>query len=143
MNLSDLLFSFSGRVNRAPYWLAGVLTYLCLMGLVWVAIGLAFAGRIGATVVLVVAILVALVWVGLALAAKRLHDRDKSAWWLLLFYLGPVLLNGWGRHAVSGGRVILGLIAFAISIWALVELGFLRGTPGENRYGPDPLERAV
>jgi uncharacterized membrane protein YhaH (DUF805 family) len=28
----------------------------------------------------------------------------------------------------------------AISIWAFVELGFLRGTPGTNRYGPDPLK---
>ena len=26
-------------------------------------------------------------------------------------------------------------------IWALVENGFQRGTPGANAYGPDPLER--
>jgi uncharacterized membrane protein YhaH (DUF805 family) len=30
-------------------------------------------------------------------------------------------------------------VSFAITIWAIVELGFLRGTIGPNRYGPDPL----
>jgi uncharacterized membrane protein YhaH (DUF805 family) len=142
MNLSALLFSFSGRINRAPYWLAGIGIYLCLMGLIWVVLGLAFAGRIGAMIVLIVAIAVALLWVGLALGVKRLHDRDKSAWWLLLFYIAPAIFHSWGHRAVSGGW-LLGLIGVAISIWALVELGFLRGTSGENRYGPDPLQRAA
>jgi uncharacterized membrane protein YhaH (DUF805 family) len=31
------------------------------------------------------------------------------------------------------------LIAGIISLWMLIELGFLRGTIGPNRYGPDPL----
>ena len=26
-----------------------------------------------------------------------------------------------------------------IGLWYLVELGFLRGTPGDNKYGPEPL----
>ena len=30
-------------------------------------------------------------------------------------------------------------MSFAITVWAIVELGFLRGTLGPNRYGPDPL----
>ena len=29
--------------------------------------------------------------------------------------------------------------SFAINIWAIVELGFLRGTIGGNQYGGDPL----
>jgi uncharacterized membrane protein YhaH (DUF805 family)/TM2 domain-containing membrane protein YozV len=35
----------------------------------------------------------------------------------------------------------LGGAAMAISVWALIELGCLRGTVGPNRFGPDPLER--
>ena len=35
---------------------------------------------------------------------------------------------------------VLGLASFVISIWGLVELGFLRGTVGPNPYGPDPLQ---
>ena len=39
----------------------------------------------------------------------------------------------------------LGLICFVIlivvTIWLLIELGMLKGTPGPNRFGPDPLSR--
>jgi uncharacterized membrane protein YhaH (DUF805 family) len=34
---------------------------------------------------------------------------------------------------------LLGGIIFTVSMWFLIELGFFRGTPGPNRYGPDPL----
>jgi uncharacterized membrane protein YhaH (DUF805 family) len=43
---------------------------------------------------------------------KRFHDRDKSGWW-----------------------VLIGLIPLIGAIWLLVELGFLKGTPGPNRFG--------
>jgi uncharacterized membrane protein YhaH (DUF805 family) len=68
---------------------------------------------------------------------KRLHDRDKSGWWLLVFYVLPGVLNTIGESLAAGW--IFSLASFAVSIWALVELGFLRGTAGPNRYGPDPL----
>jgi uncharacterized membrane protein YhaH (DUF805 family) len=51
---------------------------------------------------------------GLAVSARRLHDLDRTAWWLLL------LLTGIG--------VIL------LIIWDC-----MRGTQGPNRFGPDPL----
>ena len=44
---------------------------------------------------------------------KRFHDRDKSGWW-----------------------VLIGLIPIIGGIWLLIELGFLKGTPGPNRFGP-------
>jgi uncharacterized membrane protein YhaH (DUF805 family) len=75
----------------------------------------------------------------LALGAKRLHDRNKSAWWLALFWLLPGVLQGIGEQIGTAG-IVLSIAAFAISIWGLVELGFLRGTVGPNQYGPDPLE---
>jgi len=40
--------------------------------------------------------------------------------------------------AYSAVELVFQIASLAISIWALVELGFL-GTPGMNRYGPDPL----
>ena len=55
------------------------------------------------------------VWIGLALAVKRCHDRDKSGWFLLIGFI-PII----------GG------------VWLLVELGFLDGTQGPNRFGPSP-----
>jgi uncharacterized membrane protein YhaH (DUF805 family) len=79
-------------------------------------------------------------WSGLAVGVKRLHDRDKSGWWILLFWLGPSILGSWQTAAPDlGGGFILALAAGALGIWAFVELGCLRGTPGPNRYGPDPL----
>jgi uncharacterized membrane protein YhaH (DUF805 family) len=35
--------------------------------------------------------------------------------------------------------IALRLVAFAITVWAFVELYCLRGTTGPNRFGPDPL----
>ena len=38
----------------------------------------------------------------------------------------------------NGLGYVLLLVGFVASVWALVELGFLRGTVGPNRFGPDP-----
>jgi uncharacterized membrane protein YhaH (DUF805 family) len=76
---------------------------------------------------------------------RRLHDRDKTAWWLLLFYGVPALSLVVSLVADDDADntpiVILALeyLSFAVLLWALVELGFLRGTIGGNVYGPDPL----
>jgi uncharacterized membrane protein YhaH (DUF805 family) len=56
-------------------------------------------------------------WPSLALYAKRWHDRGKSGWWSLIMLI-PII----------GG------------IWMLIELGFLRGTDGPNRFGNDRLD---
>ncbi|WP_346893295.1 hypothetical protein [uncultured Roseibium sp.] len=41
------------------------------------------------------------------------------------------------------GRIFrLEFPARAVSLWRVVELGFFNGTPGENRYGSDPLAAA-
>jgi len=53
-------------------------------------------------------------WPGIAISIKRWHDRDKPGWWLLILFV-PVL-----------------------GIWNLIECGFLPGTRGTNRFGPDP-----
>jgi uncharacterized membrane protein YhaH (DUF805 family) len=77
-----------------------------------------------------------------AVGVKRLHDRDKSGWWVLLFLLAPSVLGSIANTSEQPlVGFVLGLASFVISIWALVELGFLRGTVGPNRYGPDPLQR--
>jgi uncharacterized membrane protein YhaH (DUF805 family) len=93
----------------------------------------------GLTLALLVILYIPLIWINLAIGAKRLHDRDKSAWWLLLFYAAPGILSTAGSQMEDVGFIILHIISFSISVWAFVELGCLRGTPGANRYGPDPL----
>lgn len=150
--LVGLLTTYQGRINRAKYWTA-VLIYLAI-NVVLIAIGFIMFGNsllsldpnaAGEGVVMgliskgigffliVLVIYIPLIVSGVFVGIKRLHDRDKSGWWLLVFYGIPAVLNG------ISDNMIFGLISFAISIWALVELGFLRGTVGPNKYGPDPL----
>ena len=144
MSWGALFFSFSGRINRAKYWLASLLLIPAFLLLVFLIVGsLANAGDAMAALVLIplLIIVVGAIYSGLAIAAKRLHDRDKSAWWLLLFYVVPGLLQAVGDSLGDVGFMFY-ILSFAISIWALVELGFLRGTAGPNRFGPDPLGTA-
>jgi uncharacterized membrane protein YhaH (DUF805 family) len=69
---------------------------------------------------------------------KRLHDRNKSAWWLALFYAAPFLLHS-GAYAVGADHALyFSALAALINLWALIELGFLRGSLGPNRFGDDP-----
>ncbi len=146
-----LLFSFRGRINRGKYWLA-ILIYSVL----WVAFTAAvlmwlgglntdnlftLAGA-GLAIWLAAAILiVAGTWSGFATGIKRLHDRDKSGWWIVLFWFGPTVLGGMetGMPHIGGG-FLLSMIGTAIAVWGFIELCCLRGTIGSNRYGSDPLD---
>jgi uncharacterized membrane protein YhaH (DUF805 family) len=88
-----------------------------------------------------------LLW-GLSFTTRRLHDRDKSAWWLVMFYLVPGVLGQSAEATWFGGASgtvlhhILVLASLALTIWGFVETGCLRGAAGPNTYGPDPLVQA-
>jgi uncharacterized membrane protein YhaH (DUF805 family) len=145
-NLSAMLFSFTGRLDRAPYWLAMIATLVVgwlIIGGITLFLGFAVEPReAGLTpLVLVVPPFLGLIWISSALAIKRLHDRDKSAWWLLPFSVAPSILEAVALSVGSGG-VILKLIGAGINIWGFVEIACLRGTAGPNSYGPDPLQVA-
>jgi uncharacterized membrane protein YhaH (DUF805 family) len=148
MNWTAFLFSFRGRINRAKYWLAALvygLVTIVFFVLAFVALGnnidnlFSFAG-IG--ILLWIAglfLFLAVTWSSIVVGIKRLHDREKSGWWMLVFLLGPTVLNGMGQSTTGAASLILSIGALAVSVWAFVELGCLRGTPGSNLYGPDPL----
>lgn len=146
MPTSQLLFSFGGRINRKPFWLVTLLL-VAIMIVVLIAVFAIWGGAVvsgnlsglGVLAVLLLVVYIPMLWISLALGAKRLHDRNKSAWWLVVFWLVPGVLQGIGEQIGTAG-IALTVAAIAISIWGLVELGFLRGTVGSNQYGPDPLE---
>ena len=151
--IGKLLFAFNGRINRAKYWLA------LLIAFTWVVIGIcvialsAFASPpVGLLYVLPMIVVIPLFIVGIAIGIKRLHDRDKSGWWLVLFYVVPAILESAadrfdkasdGSVESSLGAFFFYICSFAVSVWAFVEIGCLRGTTGPNRYGPDPLQQNV
>ncbi len=111
---ADILFSAGGRISRSVYWLYS----LPLFFGAWLIIPM--MGAIGAESIvgrLMTVVLYAAVYLmSILVTIKRWHDRDKSGWFVLVAFI-PIV--GW--------------------VWSLVELGFLPGTDGPNRYGEDPL----
>jgi uncharacterized membrane protein YhaH (DUF805 family) len=146
MNWGHLFFNFNGRANRAKFWIAALIfaainLVLAIFGYVADQSG-AFQAING---MLSIVILIASIAVGI----KRLHDRNKSGWYLLLFYLVPGILVSVGivigtfMEDSAIMATVLGLVAFAIGVWAFIEMGCLRGTIGVNQYGPDPVAPAT
>ena len=75
-----------------------------------------------------------------ATAVKRLHDRDKSAWWMVPFFLLPNLYNHFSDLLPDSYFMLIpSLIMFVLMMWGFVELYFLRGSRKTNRFGPNPL----
>ena len=146
MDFVNIFITFTGRINRAKYWLA----VICCAVLFLAAIGVtvAVSSSMSAIVSTTLIAYVPFTYVGVVIGIKRLHDRNKSGWWIVLFYCGPMILPllGLGLSGAAGVSILyslLQLISFVISIWAFVELGCLRGTIGSNQYGPDPLRPEV
>lgn len=146
MNPFTLLFDFRGRINRAKLWLAAAIYVgflFCVIAITMAATS-SLTAVLGATLMAYVPLLVSSVAVGI----KRLHDRNKSGWWLLPFFV-PVVLP-FAAAALDDGLApdssmtlaVFQYIGLAIMIWAVIELGCLRGTIGANQYGFDPLTPA-
>jgi uncharacterized membrane protein YhaH (DUF805 family) len=135
MDPIDLLFGYRGRVNRAKYWLA-----LLIWLVIWAAVVILIVMSGISTMAIVIAVIVAIpaIYSGVVVGIKRLHDRNKSGLWLLVFYLAPSLLDAIGR-GLDGIGMVFSLASLAVTIWAIVELGCLRGSIGNNPYGPDPV----
>lgn len=117
MDWRYLFLSSDGRINRARFW-AGVVVLIIgaiIFHVLDRAIG-TFNYERGVGILSGLYSL-AIIYPAILLYAKRWHDRDKSGWWTLIL-----------------------LVPIIGSIWFLIEQGFLRGTDGENRYGPDPLD---
>jgi len=115
----NFLFSFKGRISRADYWV------ICLGTTVGVLVPILLLSRaassLGQTLSTfgILAIWLIGMVVGISASVRRFHDRDKSGWWYLICVV-PVIG----------------------SVWLLIENGFLKGTVGPNRYGPNPLAEA-
>jgi len=126
MTWSQFLFSFDGRIGRAWFWYFGLAMFVVFGGLYAVLGMMMFSSMTdptgagpgaGSTIfgLLVMVLGLAALWPALAVQAKRWHDVDKSAWWILI-NLVPAI----------GGLI------------ALIFCGFIAGTPGRNQFGDPP-----
>ncbi|MBW8001848.1 MAG: DUF805 domain-containing protein [Planctomycetes bacterium] len=107
MEVGKLFFSPKGRINRKTYWfaIASLFVWYVIADMMLESTDEVMVG-LGGTFMFVQ------LWPWIAVQIKRWHDRNKSGWWYLITFIpifGP--------------------------IWTLVELGFIKGTPGANRYG--------
>ena len=113
-------FSFQGRISRKTFWLKYVLP---IIGIFIVA-SIPFAlippdSKIFSIYLAIFGILYLVLLIpNLAASVKRLHDRGRSGWFILLNFV-PIA-----------------------NIWIFIEVAFLRGTYGPNAYGPDPTDGA-
>jgi uncharacterized membrane protein YhaH (DUF805 family) len=117
MTVAAALFSFSGRLSRADYWFKGFLVLLPI-GIVNNLLFFSSNENSPARVFCMIVAFLSL-WPSAALVTKRWHDRNRSAWWFALLLIP------------AANAVFL--------VWLLVEVWFLKGSTGPNRFGPDPL----
>ncbi|MBC6981363.1 DUF805 domain-containing protein [Caulobacter sp. 17J80-11] len=147
-------FHGRGRLSRKGLGLSLGLFYL--FGLVTLPLQLSIALRTGRSVpdlsvagVLLVLATVVVGWFILGAVMRRLHDRGKGAAWLLVFF-GPMAVFSAVGDAIPQGQeplttllIVAGLfLPGPFMIWGGIEILAVRGQPGDNRFGPDPLAAA-
>ena len=127
--------TFSGRASRSEYWWFFLFVMIVVVVLFGVAGGILGATGIadvqaggdipvavmifgGIGVVFYLAVLLPII----AVTVRRFHDRNLSGW----IYLAAIVL---GFVPVVG--ILASIAAFVITV--------LKGTPGENKFGRDPL----
>jgi uncharacterized membrane protein YhaH (DUF805 family) len=124
-------FNFSGRAARSEFWFW--ILFVSLGGLI--AKFLDYA--IGASSEPFSALWSLATFIpNLAIAVRRLHDIDRSGWWLLLF-ASP--LAGVAVLFVVPSLGFIVMLAILVGISVLIGWSCYVGTTGYNRFGPDPF----
>lgn len=143
--------NFKGRARRAEFW------YFILFAIIFMMIAYLADLLILKKQVLSPLFSLFIFLPELAVGVRRLHDTNRSGLNLLWYYLfgavwiGMLIVMGFttlfaamaggGLGAMSAGYLVLliggGLISL---IWGILFLVWYcqKGTPGENKYGPDP-----
>ncbi len=78
--------TFSGRASRSEYWWFVLFNFIAQVVAAILSENLSYA------------VAVALLLPGIAVGVRRLHDRDKSGWWMLLIFIpliGSIVLLVW------------------------------------------------
>jgi uncharacterized membrane protein YhaH (DUF805 family) len=108
---------FKGRASRSEYWYFA-LFFALLFGSVFLAVRI--AGTTGMVFgFLAVVMLLGLLLPTIAVSVRRLHDTNSSGWWYLIVLIPYI-----------GGPILFVWFCF-------------KGTVGDNRFGPDPLQGDV
>lgn len=115
----ELFFTSAGRLNRKSYIYRSIFLSLVL-GIIQLILELATAAIEALELLFAVMILVLCIFgfvASIMMLARRLHDLDKSGWWMLLLFV-PL-----------------------VNILFYIYILFFKGTEGPNQYGEDPLQQ--
>ena len=157
---------FSGRSRRMEYWMFQLfllLVYVALMVLMMILGGGALMSGGDPTAVMAAggaALIVGGLYMlfalamfipSLAVSVRRLHDTNRSGWWILaplsgyvIMLIGTVMAAGSPDNPGIGGILaMIGMIAVIGLGLTLLVFMFLEGTRGPNKYGPDPKGEAL
>ena len=153
--LKALYTTTDGRISRKQWWLGllGIIVASIVLSILLGIIGIGLYGW-GQIIGFLV-----LVYPSYCIGIKRRQDRDNNGMdykimvgltavmtVLQAFGIGmtPTDLGNGMIMMAPGGLMSLLQIAIGIfGIYVLIQLGFLKGTPGPNSYGPDPLGYAA
>jgi uncharacterized membrane protein YhaH (DUF805 family) len=139
----DYLFSFEGRISRKSFWLSSLAimpAYFLILGAVAAVLGEspfdysqpAMSNKLFNLYDIAV---LPLYWPSSALYLKRLHDFGQGQGGLWPVVLLTVLAYGLGFAGYDQATIVVGLVLIGI----VIIIGSIKGTPGPNQYGPDPL----
>ena len=152
---------FSGRSRRMEYWMFQLflfLVYVAVFALMMVSVGggmmtaatnpnaiLAAGGAMMMIGGIYFLFVLAVIIPSIAVTVRRLHDTNRTGWWVLAPLAGYVLaFVGAAIGGSLGGIVAMigGIGALVLALVLLVFM-FLEGTRGPNNYGPDPKGEAL
>ena len=124
---------FSGRASRSEFWWFFLFRLLVLLPTIWMPVlGL---------IILILASLVLLL-PSLSVTARRLHDVNRTGWWMLLpIGLGLAGMAASGVVFPMSEHVAVGIATLPPIAGCVILLVFLirPSDPGFNLYGPSPL----
>ena len=141
---------FTGRAPRAEYWwyVLAIIVLSIVARIIDNILGMNVVGTYGPLSLIV---MLGLLVPNLAVSVRRLHDTNRSGWWILLpiipycaaFLFGGAAMMGAASGSSAGmmaGAGLAGIFLLIGFVCAIVLLVFmcLPSTPGENRYGRNP-----
>ena len=154
--IKALYTTTEGRISRKQWWLGvvGLIIASIVLSIILGIVGLGGTSGWGQLIAFVI-----LFYPNWCLGTKRRQDRDNNGTdfkaligvsglltLLQAFGIGTTLTDMGNGMIVAMPNTILSiayLIVGIFGIYILIQLGFLKGTPGPNSYGPDPLGYAA
>ncbi|AZG73573.1 DUF805 domain-containing protein [Shewanella livingstonensis] len=106
-------FDFSGRARRKEFWMFGLVSMIISIVLTLLDMGVGLYNDLYGAGLFSSIYSLAIMIPSIAVSARRLHDTDHSAWWLLLMFI-PLL----------GVLILLVVMCF--------------NSKEDNEYGPNP-----